>query len=557
MGQEHDRDPREKPAEKHGVDIDARRERVRVDSFLNLVGGIFVVMDMNARIMLINKAGEQMLGYSSGELVGKNWFDHCVPPAARENVRQVFSRLVTGQIEPVEFFENNIITRDGKVRLIAWHNAVLRDEHGQIEGTLSSGHDITEHRHAEDLLKKQARVMKIINEVVTVCNETASFHELLYLVLDTVLDLLGLDGGGIYLVNESTRSGTLVCHKGLPLDFIETVMSANLDDGRNQDLLRHVPIFFEHVLEYKPEMARNWGFKLMAGIPLVSKAHLVGVLNLVSRSRDTFSDEEREILSLLGKNVGTAIERTIAEMDLKESEARYKDAYELASFYKDLFTHDMNNILQCLLSVAELQEFYKHDPGKVDALENLAGTIKLHANRGSKLVSNVRKLSMLEDSIVPIHARNLDDALAESVKYLLKGHPSKKIIVTTTGLTGEKVLANDFLVDIFDNILENAVRYTDRDHITIEIMVSRVVLDAGARVQIAFFDNGIGIPDDIKLTLFTKDRKSGPNKRGMGMGLSLVKKIVDKLGGSVYVEDRVPGDYTVGSKFVVLLRPSS
>ncbi len=48
------------------------------------------------------------------------------------------------KIEPVEFFENPVMTKSGEERLIAWHNSVIRDEAGQIVGHLSSGEDITE-----------------------------------------------------------------------------------------------------------------------------------------------------------------------------------------------------------------------------------------------------------------------------------------------------------------------------------------------------------------------------------------------------------------------------
>ncbi len=534
---------------------DALKEKARADSYLNLIGGIVVALDKKGKVTLINRGGEKMLGYTSEELVGKDWFEQCIPQRKRNDVREVFSKMLSGETQPVEFFENEVVTRDGKELLVAWHNIIVRDDDG-IVGTISSGLDISEHRQAELLLRNRANVMKAFNVIVTVCNEATSFNDLVYSVLESVIDLLYLDGGGIYLIDEPSKSGTLVCYHGLPTDFIETFKLANLEDGQNKVLLDRVPIFLEHAVEANPSMAQRWGFQSMAAIPLVSKGRLVGALNIASKTRAVFTHEEREILSLISKDVGMALDRTMAEANLKTSEENYKEAYELANFYKDLFAHDMNNILQSIISVAEMHELYKDQPEKLDKLEAITGTIKFHARRGAKLVSEVRKISMLDEEDAILVATDLDGVIADSVKSVSKGHATKRITASVTGLKGEKVLANDLLVDVFDNLLDNAVKYTDGEVVAIDVKVSRVATDEVPRVRIEFDDRGIGIPDDVKSTLFEKAIRKGSSQRGMGMGLSLIKKILNKYGGTIRVEDRVSGDYSQGCKFVVLLPPA-
>jgi signal transduction histidine kinase len=66
-------------------------------------------------------------------------------------------------------------------------------------------------------------------------------------------------------------------------------------------------------------------------------------------------------------------------------------------------------------------------------------------------------------------------------------------------------------------------------------------------------DNGPGISDDFKGRIFRRMLKGATNAKGMGLGLYLVKSLVESYGGRVWVEDRVLGDYTKGAKFVVLL----
>ena len=76
------------------------------------------------------------------------------PERDREVTKSVFSQLIAGNVEPTEYFENLILAKENREKLVAWHNAVLRDENGVITATLSSGEDITERRQAEEALQK-------------------------------------------------------------------------------------------------------------------------------------------------------------------------------------------------------------------------------------------------------------------------------------------------------------------------------------------------------------------------------------------------------------------
>jgi signal transduction histidine kinase len=71
--------------------------------------------------------------------------------------------------------------------------------------------------------------------------------------------------------------------------------------------------------------------------------------------------------------------------------------------------------------------------------------------------------------------------------------------------------------------------------------------------EVAVADNGAGIPDELKRQLFRRFKTGDPKATGHGLGLYLAKAIVEDFGGRVQVGDRVPGDYSKGAKFVVLL----
>jgi PAS domain S-box-containing protein len=130
-----------------------REEKNKLQNYLDLAGVILVAIDADQKVSLINKKGCEILGYEEKEIVGKNWFDTFIPEKSRDKVKAEFRRFVDGEIDPGEYFENPILTRSGGERIIAWHNAVLRDEKGNIASTSSSGEDITERRRMDEALR--------------------------------------------------------------------------------------------------------------------------------------------------------------------------------------------------------------------------------------------------------------------------------------------------------------------------------------------------------------------------------------------------------------------
>ncbi len=137
-------------AERVWAEESLRQERDRVQMYLDIVGVIIIAIDANQQISLINKKGCEILGYTEEEIIGKNWFDHFLPKKIKEEVKAVFAKLIAGEIESDEYFENPVLTKTGQERMIAWHNAIIKDKTGKIIGALSSGEDITKRKQAEE-----------------------------------------------------------------------------------------------------------------------------------------------------------------------------------------------------------------------------------------------------------------------------------------------------------------------------------------------------------------------------------------------------------------------
>lgn len=134
----------------------ARFELVRqhdlLREYLDLSATIFVVINPDRTIELINRKGCEILGYEEEELLGKDWIDKLIPRDIVDEVKGVFEQLKAGEVELAEFYQNPVVTRSGDTRLVAWHSSVLRGESGEITGIVSSGTDITEREQAEEAL---------------------------------------------------------------------------------------------------------------------------------------------------------------------------------------------------------------------------------------------------------------------------------------------------------------------------------------------------------------------------------------------------------------------
>jgi hypothetical protein len=137
-----------------------QRERDRLSSYLEVAGVMVVVLDAEGRVELVNRKGCEILGYSEGELLGRDWFGTCLPERAVEDVRRIFEQLLRGEVGEAEYVEQAVLTRSGEERIISWHNAVLYAEDGSVSGTLSSGEDVTERVRRERELESLNRDLR-------------------------------------------------------------------------------------------------------------------------------------------------------------------------------------------------------------------------------------------------------------------------------------------------------------------------------------------------------------------------------------------------------------
>jgi len=273
---------------------------------------------------------------------------------------------------------------------------------------------------------------------------------------------------------------------------------------------------------------------------------------ITALNEDAFGFVEKPFeLPHLESLIRDAMTKHRLKLNLIASEKKYREAYKRAEFYKDLCSHDINNILQNILSGMQLCEMGLEDPHEIKSIIKI---VINQINRGANLVSNIRKLSQIEETQISLKRTEICNILKISVDYIKKSYKDKKMNIKVD-LVSEQlyIQANELLRDVFENILINAIKHNKSANLEIEVKISKEQKLGLNYLKIEFQDNGLGISDPRKEEVFQRGYGKNKHAHGMGLGLSLVKKIIEIYKGEIRVEDRVNGDYSKGSNFILLI----
>ncbi|WP_424358651.1 sensor histidine kinase [Methanocella sp. MCL-LM] len=230
----------------------------------------------------------------------------------------------------------------------------------------------------------------------------------------------------------------------------------------------------------------------------------------------------------------------------KRVEESLADEKAQAELYLDVMGHDITNINQIGIGYLELaQETLRLDDEGRDLLQKPLDALK----NSSRLIENVRKLKRARQgkpSLAKVNvARVMQDVIAAG-----SHHPGRDIQISYDGCDCY-TMADDLLPDVFSSIIESAVN-NSTGPLHIGIRVAGACMDTGEYCFVSLEDDGPGIPDTVKKDLFVRIPGVAQISGGV-LGLYLAWTLIKGYEGKLWVEDRVPGDYHKGSRFVVIL----
>ena len=239
---------------------------------------------------------------------------------------------------------------------------------------------------------------------------------------------------------------------------------------------------------------------------------------------------------------------------MQDVENVYQDAYLRTKCFKGLFIHDISNLLQIISNSIELCESLIKEDVKTEDVMEYFQMITQQLNRGKKLIRNARAISDVEEYEMPLKPVEVFSKLRSAIDFTCISFPKKDINVKVVSDYGSLyVMANELLSEVFENIIINSINYNKNKVVQVEVIISVIDINHKNYGKIEFKDNGIGIDDDRKEILFQDTHMKSRHSKAMGVGLSLVEKLTRLYYGNISVENRIRGDSTKGSNFIILI----
>jgi len=498
-------------------------------------------VDANSVFTYVSPKIRDILGYEPEEIIGKRPFD-LMPLDEAEHVRNVF-QIILESDKSFKILENTNLHKDGSLIILETSGVPIFDESGQLLGYCGISRDITKHKKAEQKLKESEEMYRnLFNTTpyaiwlvdlqgkIIDCNETMDKFLAIFKYTD--------------LIEKSFRDVLkMFAREGDPrFENLEKLMKDRFKILLKKGYIK--PIEFEI---YRGDGKTFW-------ITLESSFVNIGKKRIIQTFIKDITEKKLAEIELedLRKDLETRVkERTIK---LENSEKKYRKAYNRANCFKGLFTHDISNMFHTIGNSIDLCDTLLKEGMKNNDMLDYFDVIEQQITRGKKLINNIRNLSEIEESEMPLESTEVFDKLRSAIQFVNVNFQKREIIFNIESDLDEiYVFANDLLLDVFENILINSVLYNKNEPIVIEISISKLRENEKSYIKLEFKDNGIGINDDRKSLIFMENYKKRTGSKGMGLGLSLVAKLIDLCEGKIWVEDRIKGDYTQGSNFVILI----
>ena len=509
-------------------DVTAQRRSQEVAAQLAAIvehsGDVILTKDLNGIVRTWNASAERLFGYRAEEIIGKP-VTVLFPPDKLTEENYILGRLREGQ--PVERLETIRVKKDGRHIPVAISVSPLKDVEGQVVGASKIVHDITELVSAREALMREkellATTLASIGDAVVVTDAegcvTFLNREAERLTKWNNAEALGQPLPKVFrVINEETR---------LP---VENPVEKVLRIGGVVGLANHTILLAKDGTETPIDDSAapiRHADGLLLGVVLVFRDYTERKESekALQEAHSQLADRARQLETLV-----------------QERAARLQDVVNELQHVSYAMAHDMRAPLRAMNTFASL--LAEQAPGGMSPAkaQEYARRIIVAAKRLDKLIQDALNYTKVAQQEIPLGPVDLSKLVHDLIDTYPNFH-SDKADIRIDGLP--VVSGNDsLLTQCFSNLLGNAVKFV-APGVKPEVRVWADARDGKARIWIK--DNGIGIPKNSQPRLFQMFQKLNAGYEGTGIGLAIVRKVVERMGGRVGVES-APG---AGSNFWV------
>ena len=410
---------------------------------------------------------------------------------------------------------------------------------------------LIEERILSTALSNRISEISALSELVKSVNATLELDDVFRLILSSALELLGGNEGSIMLLNEETKQLEVVSYQGPP---IEPLIRAKTDLGvgiAGAVAQSREPMLIQDFeapqlgMPHHPER----GIYSSMSVPLLRHDELVGVLNLnETDGRRRFSEEDIRALGFFAEHAAIAIANAKLFEQERETVARLEDLDRLKSDFVATISHELKTPLTAIIGSAQTLARRRARMSE-EQQGNLVTMIDKQGNRLLRLVEDVLTAARIESGMPRMRRELLDlrdacEFVVESMRHSdVAGN--RQIVVQTEPERPQVWGDLGAIQQIVSNLVENACKYSD-DNTRIGVFVTE--MPDGAILQVA--DEGFGMTEEETSTIFDRfrqvDQSSTRSSSGVGLGLYIVKSLVEGHNGTIEV-DSTPGRGTTFS----------
>ena len=526
-----------------------RAEQKYRDIFNNSIDGIFQSTE-DGRFLNVNPAMARIYGYESPEAMLQNVDDIVnqlyVHPENRDEVRR---RLSAG--ERLIGFENLDYRRDGSTFWSSMSAQAIFDETGEIlyyEGTVE---DITPRKKAEaerealiqELAKKNAE-SETLRETTSIVASTLDVTEAVQRILEQLKRAVPYDSASVWLYEG--RIARMVGSDGLPneinIDMEYAISELEPDYPFVVDDISY--ILLEDIQEHYPQFREPPGNYIHGWLSVALRARrkLIGFISLDSRTPGRFTELDARLALNFANQVAVALENARLFSDLqKELEERKKLIEELAKKNAELeqFTYTVSHDLKSpLVTINGFLGYLEQDmiSGNMERLKRDTLRIQEAVYKMQRLLNELLELSRIGRLMNASETIPFGDLIREALEIVHGRLEERGVVVHIQPDLPAVYGDRPRLVEVIQNLVDNAAKYMGaQERPRIEIGQRGEDPERGFPI-FHVRDNGIGIPPEHHERIFGLFNKLDARSEGTGVGLALVRRIIEVHGGRIWVE---------------------
>jgi two-component system CheB/CheR fusion protein len=421
----------------------------------------------------------------------------------------------------------------------------------RIEGVVVTLNDITKLKLAEHGLAEELRAMTRLQQLSSKALQADQLEVPLEAILEAIVELLRADFGTIQLYDETSKMLRIVAHRGLKKRFLDHFATVDAASGSAYGiaLAKSERVAFEDV-QNEPILAQSRaesvaaGYRAVVAIPLVSNSgKTVGMLATHFCDPHKFSLHELRLVDICARQAADVMSVFLLQQALRDADRR-KDEF-LA-----MLAHELRNPLTPIRNAVEI---LKRGNVPIEQFQRLQSLLERQVSKLIRLVDELMDVSRITRGKMELRLQctAINDVLHQSIETAMPLIEAKQQTLNVSFQKDPLFVDGDpmRLSQVFSNLLNNASKYTAIKG-RIEISMER----DGDGVIVVIRDNGAGFSSESRAHVFDLfnqgDHPSGNGQNGIGVGLALVRAIVDLHGGTIELLSEGKGK---GSEFRVRL----